>query len=335
MSRPYVWQMIKEAIEALDGKATYAEIRDYIRTKFGDVNKSTITCQTIVCSVNHPSRVHYPENKKPRACTSQYDFLFNKGRGKVELYDPAMHGLWELREDEYGRTKTAQQGTIEVGAGGATPKHQTKSSQKRESLKLERPSPELITEYLRKWDKLENYKLQEASLTLLFKELCPENLNIEHVLLKVSALNDFYSTNIFDTFTVAKHILAHRIDPHLKNENYKIVNAIAAIPIKGKTRNFYSFASKYCSHHKPEVFPIYDSFVEKMLLHYRKSDRFYEFEQGDLKKYDQFIKIIRKFKQHYELEDFSLREIDIFLWLAGKETFPKTYSTKRGSRSAR
>lgn len=63
MSRPPVWQMIKEAIEALGGKATYGEIRDYIKAKFGDVNKSTITCQTIICSVNHPSRVHYPENK--------------------------------------------------------------------------------------------------------------------------------------------------------------------------------------------------------------------------------------------------------------------------------
>lgn len=335
MGRPYVWQMIKEAIEALGGKATYAEIRDYIRTNYGDVNNSTITCQTIVCSVNHPSRGHYPENKKPRACTSQYDFLFNTGRGKVELYDPVIHGLWELRKDEYGRTKTAQQGTIGVGAGGATLKHHTKSSRKRDPLRLERPNPELIAEYLRKWDKLENYKLQEASLSLLFKELCPENFNIKHVLLKVSVLNDFYSTNIFDTFTVAKHILDNRIDTHLNNDNYGIVNTIAAIPIKGKTRNFYSFASKYCSHHKPEVFPIYDSFVDKMLLHYRTSDRFDEFEQGDLKKYGQFIEIIKKFKQHYELEAFSLREIDIFLWLAGKEFFPKTYSTKRGSRSAR
>lgn len=331
MSRPPVWQMIKEAIHALDGKTTYGEIRDYIKTKFGDVNNSTVTCQTIICSVNHPSRVHYPENKKPRVCTSQHDFLFNTGRGKVEIYDPDLHGLWEIREDEYGKMQVSKLGTIEVGVGGDTPKHQSKGSRRRESLKLESPRPELIIEYLNKWDKLENYKLQEASLSLLFRELCPENRTIEHVLLKVSALNDFYSTNIFDTFTVAKHILDHRIDIHLKNYNYEIVNTIAAISIKGKTRNFYSFASKYCSHHEPEVFPIYDSFVEKMLLHYRKSDHFYGFEQGDLKKYARFIKIIKQFKQHYGLEDFSLREIDIFLWLAGKEFFPKKYSTKRGT----
>jgi hypothetical protein len=59
------------------------------------------------------------------------------------------------------------------------------------------PSPSLISEYLGRWEQLENYKLQQASLGLLFHNLCPENKKIEHVLLKVSALNDFYSTNIF------------------------------------------------------------------------------------------------------------------------------------------
>jgi hypothetical protein len=29
--KPYVWQMVKEAVENLGGKATYSEIKDYIR----------------------------------------------------------------------------------------------------------------------------------------------------------------------------------------------------------------------------------------------------------------------------------------------------------------
>jgi len=60
-------------------------------------------------------------------------------------------------------------------------------------------------------------------------------------------------------------------------------------------------------------------------MNYRKSDQFCCFEQGDLKNYSMFIEIIRKFKGFYELENFSLRQIDIFLWLAGKEFFPKSY----------
>jgi hypothetical protein len=188
------------------------------------------------------------------------------------------------------------------------------------------PSPALVSRYLRKWKKLENYQLQEASLGLLFHSLCPENKKIEHILLKVSALNDFYSTNIFDTYSVAKHILNINIDAQLIENDYSLVNNIAKISIKGRTRNFYSFASKYCSHHKPTHYPIFDSFVEKMLLHFKSVDNFNGFNKGDLKKYEHFIKIIKSFQCFYGLERFSLREIDVFLWLAGKEWFPRNYN---------
>jgi len=70
-TKPYVWQMVKEAVQNLGGKATYSEIKDYIRNKYGAVNESTINCQIIVCTVNHPSRIHYPENKKPRVATAR------------------------------------------------------------------------------------------------------------------------------------------------------------------------------------------------------------------------------------------------------------------------
>jgi hypothetical protein len=113
-NKPYVWQMIKEGVESLGGKASYSEIRDYIREKYGEVNESTINCQIIVCTVNHPSRIHYPENKKPRVANSRYDFLFSAGRGRVELYDPERHGVWEIRRDEYGKLIVAQAGLEEL-----------------------------------------------------------------------------------------------------------------------------------------------------------------------------------------------------------------------------
>ena len=188
-----------------------------------------------------------------------------------------------------------------------------------------KPSPSVLSEYLGKWEKLENYRLQEASLGLLFHSLCPENKKIEHVLLKVSALNDFYSTNIFDTYSVAKHILNKDIDSRLEDNDYSLVNDIARISIKGKSKNFYSFASKYCSHHKPITYPIFDSFVGKMMLHYKAADGFNGFDKNDLKDYGRFIEIIKSFQGFYNLDEFSLREIDIFLWLAGKEWFPKKY----------
>ena len=108
-----------------------------------------------------------------------------------------------------------------------------------------------------------------------------------------------------------------------------MVNDIAKISIKGKTKNFYSFASKYCSHHKPSSYPIFDSFVGKMLLHYKSADSFNGFDKSDLRNYEHFIEIIKSFQSFYKLEKFTLREIDVFLWLAGKEWFPRNY--KRGT----
>ncbi|HEY5041933.1 MAG TPA: hypothetical protein VIK53_08010 [Verrucomicrobiae bacterium] len=188
------------------------------------------------------------------------------------------------------------------------------------------PSPATVRSYLEKWKNeksLDNYRIQEEALKLLFHKFCLENRSLELVLLKVTALNQFYSTNIYDTYSMAKHIIDMQIDERLHNGDLTLVNELALITLKKKQKNFYSFASKYCSHHNPKAFPIYDSFVEKMLVRRAKVDRFAEFKKAELKKYDRFVQIINAFQQFYGLENFSLREIDVFLWLAGKELFPR------------
>ena len=67
----------------------------------------------------------------------------------------------------------------------------------KKELNVPTPSIEQVELYLSEWNKLENYHLQEESLEKLFFKLCPENKDISDILLKVVALNDFYSTNIF------------------------------------------------------------------------------------------------------------------------------------------
>jgi hypothetical protein len=69
---------------------------------------------------------------------------------------------------------------------------------------IESPNPTLIQTYLKNWDKLENYVLQESSLKKLFTKTYPFNNSMDEVLIKVCSLNDFYSTNIFSPFSVAK-----------------------------------------------------------------------------------------------------------------------------------
>ena len=60
-----------------------------------------------------------------------------------------------------------------------------------------------------------------------------------------------------------------------------------------------------------------------MLLYYARADHFASFHKNDLKNYGSFVEIIRNFQSHYGLGQFSLRQIDIFLWLAGKASFPR------------
>lgn len=101
MSKPPVWQMIREAIETLNSRVKYSDIKRYINDKWEGVNQDTITAQIIVLTVNHNSRIYYPENLKPRITDKnfKYDILFSVGRGEVERYNPAKHGIWEILQN--------------------------------------------------------------------------------------------------------------------------------------------------------------------------------------------------------------------------------------------
>jgi endonuclease len=98
--KPFVWQMIKEAVEVHGNKATNIAVRDWVLEQYPGTNVNTILNQIIVCTVNHESRVHYKENCRPRRCNEVYDFLYKSGPGKLEMYDPRLHGLWEITQDE-------------------------------------------------------------------------------------------------------------------------------------------------------------------------------------------------------------------------------------------
>lgn len=191
---------------------------------------------------------------------------------------------------------------------------------------INKPTVEEIRKYLEKWDALDNYVLQESSLSKLFTQTYPLNNKMDDVLIKVCVLNDFYSTNIFSPFKVASHIVDLKIDQRLKNEDLELVNDIAKVWVnKTKEINFYSFATKYCSHHKPTVYPIYDSFVEKLLMYFKKTDKFYDFKRSELKIYSRYRGILFNFQKFYGLEKYNLKEIDKYLWQVGKDYFPKKY----------
>lgn len=160
--------------------------------------------------------------------------------------------------------------------------------------------------------------------------LYPNNTDIKQVIIKVSALNDFYSTNIFKVFNVAKHIIDLNIDERLAINDVTLVNDIAKVQVSdNKCVNFYSFATKYCSRHKPTEYPIFDSFVEKLLKYFRDTDKKIIFHNDDLKDYQKYKSILLDFQKNYGLEDFNLKQIDKYLWQLGKEKFPKNYGQRK------
>ena len=186
------------------------------------------------------------------------------------------------------------------------------------------PCIEEIQRYTKKWETLKDYVNQERALDKLFLELAPLNNDIRDILIKCSSLNDFYSTNIYKIHNVAIHFLTLDIDKRLSEGDLTLVTDLSKIEINGKTKVFYSFATKYCSHHQPTIYPIYDSYVAKLLSYLNKLDRpFSNFKSKDLKDYPTYVRIIKDFQKYYKLEQFSVKELDKYLWLLGKELFNK------------
>ncbi len=193
-------------------------------------------------------------------------------------------------------------------------------------MNIPKPSDNEVLKYLTRWDSLDSYVLQESSLKKLFTKTYPKNKSMDDVLIKVCSLNDFYSTNIFSPFLVSKHISSLDVDKRLKRGDLTLVNDIAEVEVsKDKTINFYSFATKYCSHHRPLIYPIYDSYVEKVLMYFKRKDNFLNFFKKDLKIYPKYREILIGFRNYYKLNNYNLKQIDKYLWQLGKEHFPRRY----------
>lgn len=266
----------------------------------------------------------YFENEKDHITVSQNVSVYMSSIKKLKQYvDITFKGIdkfMELNNEELGKEnpiKVIEQQEKKISYSlNVNDKH----------LKVPQPCGLEVKKYLSKWDNLENYFLQEKALDKLFFETYPVNSDINDVLIKVASLNDFYSTNVYYPFIVAKHIVNLNIDDRLFNGDANLVNDIASVKInEGKIRSFYSFATKYCSHHKPLEFPIYDSYVDQMLRYFRNTDHFQEFKNDDLRDYIKFKDILVHFKEFYKLEEFNFKDIDRYLWQLGQDVFPKKY----------
>lgn len=196
--------------------------------------------------------------------------------------------------------------------------------------KIPKPTQKELEKWLDNWEKnknMKNYRNQENALNKLFHETYPKNNDINEILIKVATLNDFYSTHILNIFKVAEHIKnIENLDDRLQKGDEKLVKEIAKVGLKnknGKKIIFYSFATKFCSHHNDKDFAIYDRYVEKILMHFKKLDDFSKnfIKKEDLKEYSNFKSILfDDFRVYYKL-DCNLKELDRYLWQLGRKYF--------------
>jgi hypothetical protein len=188
------------------------------------------------------------------------------------------------------------------------------------------PTAELVRSACEEFDR--DDIVTEQALTELFKQY-PGNDVLLHVLLKIVTLNTLYSTRIHlysekvpDLMDVARHIHqnAQDIDSALAAGLPEIVDRIARVKAAGKQdRYYFSFATKYCSWHKPEFYPIWDSRVDKYVHCLKTEPCFAEFFNTgeDYWSYPEFRRLITVFRDRYGLHSFSFKQIDKFLYSYG------------------
>ncbi len=181
---------------------------------------------------------------------------------------------------------------------------------------LPMPTSELVEEECRQFNSDHWTMLCEESLRQLHDQF-PTNELVSHVLLKVMTLNTLYSTrvNYVDLVPLAEHIAALGIDGLLKAGD---LSAVWRIFKCDGMRDYYSFATKYCSWHNPRSYPIYDRYVDEALWAYKKRGLTDAFKRQDLYYYDRFVGIVSAFRSHNGLDRLSFKDVDKFLWRTGE-----------------
>jgi len=185
----------------------------------------------------------------------------------------------------------------------------------------EKPTVEAVKAAGKAFD--EKYSVFEDALKELFGHY-PKNTETSHVMLKVSTLNALYSTqiplygnripNILD---IVNHIVKHRIDSDLDLGSTDLVYDIAKTEIQNKVHFNYSFATKYCSWHRQDLFPIYDSRVDEYLWYSQDHGWIKPFKREELKIYKRLKETITEFQDKCGLGEFNFKEIDKFLYSEG------------------
>ena len=129
------------------------------------------------------------------------------------------------------------------------------------------------------------------------------------LLLKVAAVNELYTTNLFDVQGMAEHIasLISRQPPRTPD----LVDEIAALPEPGRQRRFLSFASKFVHFFMDESFPSYDAYALSSLWRHLGNH-----PAGRAPSYAEFFEDVYRLRELASVA-CSVGELGQYLWLSG------------------
>lgn len=168
----------------------------------------------------------------------------------------------------------------------------------------------------------------EATLNKLITAY-PNHRNFDEVLVKCMCINTAYSTmlNKNDLVEIADGIAKSiAFSTYISTHPVNAVNFIASIG----THRHYSFATKYCALHFPNLYPIFDKFAFEALRYYNDPKNGYtpfwgkRITRAACHNYQTYIDIYNAFINAYGLHTFSYREIDKYLWHFAKSNFNPT-----------
>lgn len=310
---PFVRLMLREAVECLGSPTTNVAVRDWIEGRYPGTNRETINAQRIICTVNQPSRVHYPQGTQPRTATDpRYDFLYCPGRGQLEWYRPERHGLWSIEQDEENEFAICCDGGALIypaarEGGTATPKKKPATVPKITPVTQDQiHAARALHHRLPKW----------AATDRAFERLGHHfGWDREGCILKAAAINDLYSTRVYAIWRMAEHLMNVMVDPPADPAG--LVEAIASLPEDDGSvpRKHWSFASKIGHFFiDGDRFPIYDSFCREMIAHHLGRGGCVTDADNP---YRAFITNLECLREASGLTA-NLRDLDRYLWLVGQ-----------------
>ncbi|SEG32637.1 hypothetical protein SAMN05421819_2517 [Bryocella elongata] len=146
------------------------------------------------------------------------------------------------------------------------------------------------------------------------------NTDYNKVLLKVVALNQLYSTNVYAVREMAAHIseAGSVIDDCLAVGCPSVVERIASLTLNGVTRIHFSFATKYCSFHQTEKYPIYDANVYRTLMALAKGEKRRSCVSKADRTYKAFREEIDALRTRLCEPNLSYKTLDKYLYRTGR-----------------